>query len=78
MDELNVEVCAATVWAFSSCEVLKDAWMLRDSNEGCANVGTWKGSFQHTPGAAGTILRPIVATFLGHSLGATPAKHFCV
>ena len=39
-----------------------------------AYVGTFKGSFQHTPGATGTSLRPLAAIFLRHILGSKPSK----
>ena len=43
--------------------------------KGYTYVGTSKGSFQYTPGATGTSLRPLVATFLGRILGTKPFKH---
>ena len=38
-------------------------------------AGTLHGLYQHTPIAAGTRLRPVEATFLGHMLGTKHAKH---
>ena len=56
-----------------ACEVW--GW---DNYKDSTYVGTLDASFQHTPGATGTRLRPVEATFLGHILGTKPANNIKV
>ena len=46
-----------------------------DNYKDYTDVGTLDGLYQHTPIATGTRLRPVEATFLGHTLGTKPTKN---
>ena len=53
-------------------------WWSVGGGLGQAYVRALDGLYQHTLIATGTRLRPLEATFLGHMLGTTPAKHIRV